>query len=143
MENMKLKVKQILFHLFRSVLKVIVKHIDAKFKSKHSSSESYVDIQVSAYQFRTYRNPGYRRPTRVVIKKPIEFRLDILELKNSFLLIFLLRYDPFSRLKIDGEVVLKLSDIYNDAFLDGVQVELSKEIMKSKQDFTAFIFRPS
>lgn len=67
----------------------------------------------------------------------------MLELKNSFLLVFLLRYDPFSRLKIDGEVVVKLSDVLNDAFVDGVQVELSKEIMKSKQDFTAFILRTS
>ena len=67
----------------------------------------------------------------------------MLELKNSFLLVFLLRYDPFSRLKIDGEVVMKLSDVLNDAFVDGVQVELSKEIMKSKQDFTAFILRTS
>lgn len=129
--------------LFRSILKVIVKHIDAKLKSKHSSSESYLDVQVSSYQFRTYRSPGYRRPARIMIKRPIEFRLDMLELKNSFLLVFLLRYDPFSRLKIDGEVVMKLSDVLNDAFVDGVQVELSKEIMKSKQDFTAFIFRPS
>lgn len=67
----------------------------------------------------------------------------MLELKNSFLLVFLLRYEPFSRLKIDGEVVVKLSDVLNDAFVDGVQVELSKEIMKSKQDFTAFILRTS
>lgn len=67
----------------------------------------------------------------------------MLELKNSFLLVFLLRYDPFSRLKIDGEVVVKLSDVLNDPFVDGVQVELSKEIMKSKQDFTAFILRTS
>lgn len=67
----------------------------------------------------------------------------MLELKNSFLLLFLLRYNPFSRLKIDGEVVVKLSDVLNDAFVDGVQVELSKEIMKSKQDFTAFILRTS
>ena len=67
----------------------------------------------------------------------------MLELKNSFLLVFLLRYDPFSRLKIDGEVVMKLSDVLNDAFVDGLQVELSKEIMKSRQDFTAFILRPS
>lgn len=67
----------------------------------------------------------------------------MLELKNSFLLVFLLRYDPFSRLKIDGEVVVKLSDVLNNAFVDGVQVELSKEIMKSKQDFTAFILRTS
>lgn len=129
--------------LFRSILKVIVKHIDGKLKSKHSSSESYLDVQVSSYQFRTYRSPGYRRPARIIIKKPIEFRLDMLELKNSFLLVFLLRYDPFSRLKIDGEVVVKLSDVLNDAFVDGVQVKLSKEIMKSKQDFTAFILRTS
>ncbi|XP_057292886.1 uncharacterized protein LOC130621593 [Hydractinia symbiolongicarpus] len=127
----------------RSVLKVIIKHLDGKLRSKLNSSESYVDIQVSAYRFRTYRNPGYRRPARAVLKKQVEFRLDFVELRSSYLLIFLLRYDPFSRLKVDGEVVFKLMDIISEGFLDGCQIELSKEIVKSNQDFTAFIFRPS
>ena len=127
----------------RSVLKIIIKHLDGKLKGKHGSSESYVDVQISAYQFRTYRNPGYRRPARAVIKKQIEFRLDFMELKTTFLLVFLLRYDPFSRLKVDGEVVFKLSEVLNEGFLDGCQIELTKEIMTSKQDFTAFIFRPT
>lgn len=126
----------------RSVLKILIKHIDGKLKSKPGSSESYVDVQISAYRFRTYRNPGYRRPARGVIRKQIEFRLDALELKTTFLLIFLLRYDPFSRLKVDGEVAVKLSDVNSQGFFDGCQAELSKEIMRSNQDFTAFIFRP-
>lgn len=111
-------------------------------KGRAGSSESYVDIQVSSYQFRTFRNPGYRRPVRALLKKQIEFHLDFTELRTSFLLVFLMRYDPFSRLKIDGEVVVKLTDILSEGFIDGVQSELSKDIMKSKQDFTAFIFRP-
>jgi len=126
----------------RAVLKVTIKHIEGKMKGRAGSSESYVDVQVSSYQFRTFRNPGYRRPVRALLKKQIEFHLDFTELRTSFLLVFLMRYDPFSRLKIDGEVVVKLTDILSEGFIDGVQSELSKDIMKSKQDFTAFIFRP-
>lgn len=126
----------------RSILKILIKHVDGKLKSKPGSSESYVDVQISAYRFRTYRNPGYRRPARSVIRKQIEFQLDAIEIKTTFLLIFLLRYDPFSRLKVDGEVAVKLSELNNRGFLQGCQVELSKEITKSNQDFTAFIFRP-
>ena len=130
------------FFFFRSVLKILIKHIDGKLKNRPGSSESYVDIQVSAYRFRTYRNPGYRRPSRSVLRKHIEFRLDRSELRTSYLLIFLLRYDPFSRLKVDGEVVYKIEEATKDGLLDGCQVELYKEIVRSNQDFTAFIFRP-
>jgi len=120
----------------------LIKHIDGKLKSKPGSSESYVDIQISAYRFRTYRNPGYRRPARSIIRKQIEFRLDKTELRTTYFLMFLLRYDPFSRLRVDGEVVFKLEDLVTQGLLEGCQVELSREIMRSNQDFTAFIFRP-
>lgn len=126
----------------RSILKLLVKHIDGKMKSKPGSSESYVDIQISAYRFRTYRNPGYRRPARSVLRKQIEFRLDRTELRTSYLLIFLLRYDPFSRLKVDGEIAFKIDDLSSQGLHDECQIEVSKEITKSNQDFTAFIFRP-
>jgi len=126
----------------RSVLKILIKHIDGKMKSKPASSESYVDLQISAYRFRTYRNPGYRRPARSILRKQIEFRLDKTELRTTYLLLFLLRYDPFSRLKVDGEVVFKIDDVAHQGLYDGCQIEVSKEIMKSNQDFTAFIFRP-
>lgn len=114
----------------RSILKLIIKHLDSKTKGKINSSETYVDVQVSPYRFRTYRNPGYRRPVRAVIKKSIEFRLDRLELKTTYLLIFLLRYDPFSRLKVDGEVTFKMSEILSEGFIEGCQVELGKEFVQ-------------
>lgn len=120
-----------------------IKHIEGKLKSKLGSSESYIDVQISPYRFRTYRNPGYRRPAKSIFKRAIEFRVDCFELKTTYLLMFLLRYDPFSRLKVDGEVIVKLSEVLTQGFLEGCQAEFSMEIMKSNQEFTAFIFRPS
>jgi len=127
----------------KSQLKTTIKHIEGKIRSKIGSSETYIDVQVSAYRFRTYRTPGYRRPAKTIFKKAIEFHLDQFEMKTAYLLVFLLRYDPFSRLKVDGEVVVKLSDIVTQGFMEGVQSEFSKEIMKSNQEFTAFIYRPN
>ena len=127
----------------KMVLKVIIKHIGSRMKARNGSSEQYVDCQVSAYRFRTYRNPGYRRPARAVIKKQIDFKLDISELRSHFFLVFLLRYDPFSRLKIDGEAIVKLTELNLDSLRSGMQLDTTKEIKKSKQDFTAFVLRPT
>jgi len=134
---------QLQYDKSKQLLTTTIKHIEGKIRSKVGSSETYIDVQVSAYRFRTYRTPGYRRPAKTIFKKAIEFHLDHFEMKTAYLLVFLLRYDPFSRLKVDGEVVVKLSDIVTQGFLDGVQSEFSKEIMKSSQEFTAFIYRPS
>ena len=78
-----------------------------------------------------------------MIRKQIEFKLEVEEMKSNFFLAFLLRYDPFSRLKIEGEVVVKLSDLNLELLKSGLHVEANEEIKKSKQQFTAFVFRPS
>ena len=108
-------------------------------KAKSGSSEAYVDMQVTPYKHRTYRPPGYRRPLRGCLKKSIDFSLEVNDLGMHYFILYLLRYDPFSRLKVEGEIKIPLSEL--DDLLHGETVTLTQELVDSKQQFTGFIFR--
>ena len=126
----------------RSALKITITRADHLPKSKNGSSEAYIDMQLSPYKFRTYRTPGYRRPLRGCLQRPVDFRLEPDDVRLQYFVLFVLRYDPFSRLKVDGEIVVKLTDLDQDTFLKGETVVFKKDLEDSQQEFTAFIFRP-
>ena len=96
-------------------------------------------MQLSPYKHRTYRPPGYRRPLRGCLKRPVDFSLNHEDLRSHYFLIFLLRYDPFSRLRVEGEAKIQLSEI--DGLIDGNETSLIRELVESEQQFTGFVFR--
>ena len=124
-----------------SRMKLVVTLLEASNlpKVKSGSSEAYTDMQVSPYKHRTYRPPGYRRPLRGCLKRPVDFSLEQSDVNVHFFILFLLRYDPFSRLAVDGEIKIPLNKLTN--LLDGEQVTVTHELTESKQQFTGFIFR--
>lgn len=108
-------------------------------KAKSGSSEPYVDMQVTPYNHRTYRPPGFRRPLRGCLKRPIDFPLEPSDVNIHYFVLYLLRYDPFSRLKVDGELKVHLESL--EHLLDEEVVTISRELADSKQQFTGFILR--
>eukprot|EP00794_Sanderia_malayensis_P003754 gene3754-4276_t len=108
-------------------------------RPKSGSSEPYIDMQLTPYKRRTYRPPGYRRPLRGCLKKPADLTIESTDLQNHYLLLFMLRYDPFSRLKVDGEAMKFLQEL--DGLIDEQQISINLELQESDQQFTGFIFR--
>jgi len=108
-------------------------------KVKNGSSEPYVDIQVTPYKHRTYRPPGFRRPLRGCLKRPVDFSLDQSDVNIHYFVLYLLRYDPFSRLKVDGELKIHLESLEN--LLSEEVVTITRELSDSNQQFTGFILR--
>lgn len=108
-------------------------------KAKSGSSEPYVDMQVTPYKHRTYRPPGFRRPLRGCLKRSVDFALEESDVNLHYFVLYLLRYDPFSRLKVDGELKVPLEDVEN--LLNEEVVPITRELADSEQQFTGFIFR--
>ena len=108
-------------------------------KAKSGSSEPYIDMQVTPYKHRTYRPPGFRRPLRGCLKRPIDFSLEQNDVNIHYFVLYLLRYDPFSRLKVDGELKIPLDELEN--LLIEEVITNDRELVDSDQQFTGFIFR--
>ena len=124
---------------FRNKLLVTLLEASNVPKSKNGSSEPYVDIQVTPYKHRTYRPPGFRRPLRGCLKKPVDFSLDQSDVNIHYFVLYLLRYDPFSRLKVDGELKIPLEGLEN--LLNEEPISITRELADSNQQFTGFILR--
>ena len=124
---------------FRNKLLVTLLEASNVPRAKNGSSESYVDIQVTPYKHRTYRPPGFRRPLRGCLKRPVDFSLDQSDVNIHYLVLYLLRYDPFSRLKVDGELKIPLESLEN--LLSEEPVSVTRELADSNQQFTGFVLR--
>ena len=121
-----------------ALMKVIIRRITPTQKAQNCSSEAYVDCQVSPYRSRTYRCPGYRVPARAATRRPIDFKLEGIQLKTHYFLVFLFRYNPFSELKVDGEAIVKFSDLNIELLKSGHHVKVDVPVVKSQQNFIAF-----
>ena len=74
------------------------------------------------------------------MKRPVDFSLDQSDVNVHYFVLYLLRYDPFSRLKVDGELKIPLEGLEN--LLNEEVVTITRELADSKQQFTGFILRP-